>query len=373
MKNKIYLDNNASTRIDPRVLESVSTELERFGNPSSVHCFGQESRKHLVQAHHTIASFLNVKPNEIIFTSSGTEALNMVIRGLLSAAPGGHVISSSVEHSAVYATIKQCENSGIQSTFISPGPWGAVSPDAVRDALKSNTRLIALMSVNNETGVKTDIEGIAKIAYEAGVPLIVDGVAHLGKELFQIPQGVMAMCFSGHKIHAPKGIGFAFIRQSLKLSPLISGGDQEFGRRGGTENMPGIIGLEKAIQLLSTELPQASEVMRQLRDRFEQQVMNKIDGVTINGQGPRVVNTSNLAFRGIEGETLLTRLDMEGIAVSHGSACASGALEPSRILLNMGMPQEVAMSSIRFSLSRFTTQDEIDRCVDVLVKILKKK
>lgn len=357
--------------IDPRVLEVIENELRsHYGNPSSVHSFGQESRKRLTHARHSIASSLNVKPNEIIFTSGGTEALNMVIRGLLETSSKAHVITSSVEHSAVYGTLKQLNENGVTATFLPVGLMGAVTPDAVKAAIKPNTRLIALMAVNNETGVKTDIEGIAEKALEARIPFLVDGVALLGKEQFSIPKGVSAMCFSGHKLHAPKGIGFAFIRHSLKLASLISGGDQEYGRRGGTENMPGIIALEKAIQLLSTELPAASKHMQQLRDRLQDSLMSQLSGVTINGTGPRVVNTVNLSFSGVEGETLLTSLDMEGIAVSHGSACASGALEPSRILLNMGIPQEVAGASIRFSLSRFTTQEEIDRCIEVIVRLV---
>lgn len=370
MNPKIYLDNNASTQLDPQVIEVIKMALQSFGNPSSVHSFGQESRKRLSQARYSIASFFQVKPNEIIFTSGGTEALNMVINGVLDASPKGHVITSSVEHSAVYSTIKQQERTGHQATFLSSGLWGAVTADAVRAALQPNTRLIALMAVNNETGVKADIDAIAEVAHEARIPFLVDGVALLGKELFSIPKGVSAMCFSGHKLHAPKGIGLAFVRHSLKLHPQITGGDQEFGRRGGTENMLGILALEKAIQLLSTELPAASNTMRMLRDRLESGLKHNLSGVTVNGQGPRIANTSNLSFDGIEGETLLTSLDMEGIAVSHGSACASGALEPSRILLNMGIPSDAAASSIRFSLSRFTTEAEIDSCISCVSRLV---
>ncbi len=368
---QIYLDNNATTQIDVRVREAMESELREFyGNPSSVHSFGQACRKRLTQARHSIASFLQVKANELVFTSGGTESLNMVIRGLVEAAAPCHVISSSVEHSAVYSTLKLLEESGAKVDFIPPGLSGAVTPAAVKAALRPNTRLISLMAVNNETGVKTDIEGIAEIAKEAKVPFLVDGVALLGKELFTIPSGVSAMCFSGHKFHAPKGIGLAFIRNSLKLRPLITGGDQEYGRRGGTENIPGIIAMAKAIELLSTELPQAEERMEMLRDRLESELMQRLDGVSINGKGPRVVNTSNLSFEGVEGETLLTTLDLEGIAVSHGSACSSGALEPSRILLNMGIDPKIAQSSIRFSLSRFTTLEEINSCIDVVVRLI---
>jgi cysteine desulfurase len=228
------------------------------------------------------------------------------------------------------------------------------------------------MAVNNETGVKTDIEAIAAIAQEHKIPFFVDAVALMGKEEFRIPTGVSAMAFSGHKFHAPKGIGFLMVRSSLKLAPLLIGGDQEYGKRAGTENLSGITGMATAIEILRTELPSASKRMEELRNKFEHELMQRLPDVSINGQGPRVVNTSNLAFQGVEGETLLTALDLAGIAVSHGSACASGALEPSRILLNMGCSKEVAASSIRFSLSRFTTQQEIEFCIEAIVKVVLK-
>ena len=228
------------------------------------------------------------------------------------------------------------------------------------------------MGVNNETGVKTDIQAIAAIAYEAGIPFLVDGVALLGKELFSIPLGVSAMCFSGHKLHAPQGTGFAFIRSNFKLHPLLTGGEQEFGHRGGTENVLGILSLAKAIEFLQAELPEASRRMLELRDKFENILLQELKNVSINGEGPRVVNTSNLAFSGVDGESLLINLDREGIAASHGSACSSGGLEPSRALLNMGLPLELVRSSIRFSLSRFTTESEILESCRLIIQIIRK-
>lgn len=373
MRSRIYVDNNASTPIDPKVLEVMTKDLtENFGNPSSIHSFGQESKKRLLHARHSIASFFHVKPSELVFTSGGTEALNMVIRGLFEKNPNGHIVTSSVEHSAVYTTVKAMEAAGATAAFLSPGLFGAVTADAVRAALRPDTRLIALMAVNNETGVKTDIDGIAAIALERGIPFLVDGVALLGKEAFTIPPGVSAMCFSGHKLHAPKGIGLAFIQSRLKLAPLITGGEQENGRRGGTENIPGIVAFAKAVEMLQEALPESTQRMCRLRDYLENSLLQKLSDVVVNGQGPRVVNTSNLSFAGVEGESLLAALDMEGIAVSHGSACASGALEPSRILLNMGIPTERARSSIRFSLSRFTTEQEIEECIQIVVRLVKR-
>lgn len=368
---RIYLDNNATTVIDPRVINVISHHITQlWGNPSSIHHFGQLARNHLTASRQTIASFLHVKPSEIVFTSGGTESLNMVIKGLFGGSYHGHILSSSSEHSSVFATIKQMESFGCRATFLSAGLLGAVSIDDVRDALQPDTKLIALMAVNNETGVKTDIASIAKLAKERGIAFLVDGVALLGKELFHIPDGVSAMAFSGHKLHAPKGIGFAFIRHLFKLHPLLTGGEQEFSRRGGTENLLGIIGLAESIKLLGEVLPVASEQMRQLRDYLEEGLMSKLSHVVINGQGPRIVNTSNLSFGGIEGESLLTNLDMEGIAVSHGSACSSGALEPSRVLLNMGIAKDTVRSAIRFSLSRFTTKQEIDSCIEIVTRVV---
>jgi len=370
MTRRIYLDNNASTPVDPRVIQAMAEDLEKhYGNPSSVHFFGQVSRKRLTQARDLIADYLKVKPKEIMFTSGGTEAINMILRGYLQLHPHSHVITSTAEHSAVFSTLKSLEKGcQIHVDYLSPGLWGAIKPNAVKQAIRPNTRLIALMAVNNETGVKTDIEAISEIAKETGVPLFVDGVALLGKELFTIPEGVSFMAFSGHKFHGPKGIGFAYVKSSEKLSQLLTGGDQEFGRRGGTENMTGIIGLAKAIEILKKELPASSERMASLRDFFESELTKCLSGVSVNGQGPRVCNTVNLSFEGIEGENLLMALDLEGIAVSHGSACSSGALEPSRILLNMGVP--AARSSVRFSLSRFTTREEIEAAVGTIVRLV---
>jgi cysteine desulfurase len=368
-KNRIYLDNNGTTQVDPQVIEVIVDDLKsHFGNPSSTHSFGQDSRKRLTKARDVIAEYLSVKPQELIFTSSGTEAINMVIKGLFENKPGGHILTSAVEHSSVYSTVKAMETKGCTATFLSPGLWGAVTVSDVEAALKPDTRLIILMAVNNETGVKTNIEAIAALALERRIPFVVDAVALLGKESFSIPSGVSAMCFSGHKLHAPKGIGLLWLRSGLKIKPLMDGGQQEQGRRGGTENISGIMAFSEAVHLLKSELPEASKRMQILRDKFEKTLLEKIPNVTVNGQGPRVVNTSNLAFAGIEGETLLAALDLDGLAVSHGSACSSGALEPSRILLNMGISMEMASSSLRFSLSRFTTEDEIDVALEIVIR-----
>jgi len=373
MKRRIYLDHNASTPVDPRVIEVVEDHLRnQCGNSASIHAFGRECRQRLTLARDSIASYLNVRSDEIIFTSGATEGANMVVRGLFHDNPSGHIITSSVEHSCVYNTVKELGKRGCEVTFLDPGPWGAIKPEAVEKALKPDTKLIAIMAANNETGVKTDFEAIAGIAYEANVPFFVDAVALLGKETLQVPEGVSAMCFSGHKFHATQGVGFVFVRRPLKFTPLIIGGSHQYGKRAGTENLPGIVGLEKAISLLREELPEATKHMKNLRDGFEKGLQDQLSDLYVNGEGPRVVNTSNLCFSGVDGETLLCALDMEGIAASHGSACASGSLEPSRVLLNMGLSPDRVNASLRFSISRLTTQEEIDSAIEAITKIVKK-
>lgn len=372
MSQKIYLDNNATTALDPKVIQAITSSLTHLvGNPSSVHSFGKEARSGLQQARDEIAAYLKVSSREIVFTSGATEALNLVIRGILDGEKG-HVISSDVEHAAVFSTLKQLESQDISVSFLSTGSYGAVTLEAIKKAYQKETKLIVLMAVNNETGVKTDIDSIAEFAKEKGIHFVVDGVAILGKEEFHIPDGVSSVCFSGHKLHAPKGIGFFVVRRHLKLKPYLTGGDQEFGMRGGTENLLGIIGLREAISLLKTAIPKASQEMKRLRDRLENQLLEKLPHVVVNGLGPRICNTTNLCFPDIDGELLLACLDREGVAVSLGSACASGALEPSRVLLNMGLSIDQASSSIRISLSRFTTEDEIDRTIDIIVKTVKR-
>lgn len=370
---KIYLDNNATTAMDPRVLEVVVKDLQKtVGNPSSIHSFGQQARQKLTKARQTIATAIGVKPQEIVFTSGGSEGANYILRGLLTPQTPGHVVTSSVEHSCIYKTVQYLETLGSTATFLHPGELGAITPEAVKQAVKPSTKLIALTAVNNETGVKTDVEAIAALAAEAKIPFLVDGVALLGKEPFTIYPGISAMIFSGHKIHAPKGIGFVFVRSSLKPQPLLIGGEQESGRRAGSENLSGIAGLAEAVRLLKEELPQAQEKMQALRDHLENSLMAELPNVKINGSGARICNTSNLCFSGVEGEVLLTALDLAGIAVSHGSACASGALEPSRVLLNMGLPPGEAASSLRFSLSRQTRIEEIDSCIETVVALVKR-
>jgi cysteine desulfurase len=369
---RIYLDYNASTPLDPRLLPSLIRELQEIGNSSSIHFHGQQRRRQLEQSRELIARFFQVKPHEVIFTSGGTEGAALLLQGIMQPHPTGHVISSSAEHACVYHTLKELEKRGAELTYLPTGVWGAVKPEDVERAIRPQTRLITLMAVNNETGVLTDLEAIAAIAQRARIPFIVDGVAWLGKEAIHLPSGVSAIFFSGHKVYGPKGVGFCICRQSLKLTPLIVGGGQEFQRRAGTENLPGIVALGEAIALLSQEQEHSISHMRQLRDRLEKELLERVPDVIVNGAGPRVSNTTNLAFLGVDGESLLMNLDGEGISVSHGSACSSGALEPSRILLGMGIPLAQARSSLRFSVGRMTTEAEIETAVVIIQRVVER-
>lgn len=363
---KIYLDSNGTTGIDPRVADAVREEFA-YGpaNPSSMHSFGQEARKRQLEAREKIARFFEFKPQEVIFTSGGTESLNMLLRGVKAQ----HLISSDIEHSAVYNTLNSL---GSEVTFLKTGTKGAVNPQEVEASIRPETGLIILGAVNSETGVKNDILAIAEIAERKNIPFLVDGVALLGKEPFVIPSGVSAIAFSGHKFHAPKGIGLALVRSSLKVQPLITGGDQEYSRRAGTENLPGIIGLTKALEILEEEIAEASVRMRLLRDEFEEKLISSLPDVYVNGEGERTTNTSNLSFLGVDGETLLIHLDRAGIAASHGSACSSGALEPSRVLTNMGLGRDRARSALRFSINRWTTREELEYAAAILTSLVRR-
>ncbi|WP_420422535.1 cysteine desulfurase family protein [Simkania sp.] len=363
---RIYLDHNATTPIAPRVAEAMMQELTKGPqNPSSVHFFGQQAKKTLLTSRQTIARFLKVKPQEILFTSSGTESMNLLIRGSLPSKES-HLITTDLDHPCVYENMQSLDQAGYNVTFLSPGKGGAPTPEQVAAALRPNTKLIVLSTVNSETGVKLDIDAIAKIAKDANVPLILDGVALLGKEPFTIPPGVTGMGFSAHKFHGPRGVGFCFLRSGSSLSPLFLGGSQENQLRAGTENLPGIVGLATAIALLEKEGMTYSAHMQHLRDLFEKTLIKSIPNLQINGAGPRIANTSNLCIPGVDGESLLIHLDMKGIAASHATACSAGAMEVSRVLLNMGLSKEEASCSLRFSFSRMNTEEEVIEAAQVI-------
>lgn len=367
---RIYLDNNATTQIDPLVIDAMIEELAAPPrNPSSIHHFGQEGKKVLSNCRSQIASFLGVKASEVLFTSGGTEGMNLLIRGALDDSKA-HIIGSPIDHSCVYSTLIDLQAKGADVTFLPADTYGAPHPDDLQKALRPDTKLIVLTAANSETGVKIDLEKMAAIAQSAKVPLIIDGVSFIGKEPFTIPSGVSGVAFSAHKFHGPKGVGFIFARSNFQLSPLVTGGNQEKKIRSGTENLPGIVGMTRALTLIDED--ENADSLISLRELFESEIFSAFPDVEINGEGPRVSNTSNLFFPGVDGESLLIALDMHKIAASHASACASGALEPSRVLIKMGYSRERASSSLRFSFSRFNTRDEIEQAAKVIISLASK-
>jgi len=368
----IYLDNNATTPIDPRLYSLfTSCAFETFGNPSSIHGYGQEAKALLVKARDDIASLFDVRAQEIIFTASATEALNMILKGFFGADPAGHIVTSSVEHAALFSTTEYLKSRGARVSYLDVGPYGAPTVESVQAAIQADTRLIALMAANNETGVLTDIDAIATLAMKLGIPLVVDAVSLFGKEIFSMHAGISAICFSGHKFYAPKGAAFAIIRKGFKLQPHLLGGHQEHGLRAGTENLPAIVAMAESACYTACELKQFLEPMRSFRDYFEHELQKRHPFITINGSGSRIANTSNVCFQDIDGEALLMYLDLHGVAASLGSACSSGAIEPSRVLLNMGLNRKQALSSLRFSLSKYTTQEEIDKTLEAITNYIK--
>lgn len=371
MSKRIYLDYNATTAMDRRVVDEwLAAEALGPSNPSSIHHYGQEARCLLAQARRDLAHPLGFASSELLFTASGTEALNWLLFGLCPPHAKGEILTSSLEHAAIQEPLKRLSQIGYQTRFLPCGESGRVEKEEVARAITDQTRLLCFMAVNNETGVETDLEGIAQVAEAHDLPLLVDGVCWLGKvPLTPLPQGVTAAAFSSHKVYGPKGVGLACLRGGKTPAPLIFGGHQEGGRRGGTENLSGILAFAKAVALCREEGEELLRI-RALRDQLEEGIRALYPRVQVNGEGPRVGNTLNLAFPGIEGDALLMRLDLEGVAVSHGAACSSGSLEPSHVLLGMGLPLDRVRSSLRFSLGRWTTAQEIERTLDLLSQIL---
>ena len=362
---RIYLDNNATTPVLPEVFEAMRPYFgERFGNASSIHHHGQETRAAVESARESVADLLGCRASEIIFTSGGTEGDNLAIAGLVKA--GDHVITSSIEHHAVLHACKHLGERACEVTVLPVDGRGQVGPDDVGRALRRNTKLISIMMANNETGVLQPVDAIGKIAAEAGVSFHTDAVQAAGKVAIDVKRiGCHALSISGHKMHAPQGIGALYVRKGTKIEPLFYGGAHERSRRAGTENVPGIVALGKAAQLAKHALDRADDQkMALLRDSLEQGILTQVEDAGVNGDGaPRVPNTTNIQFEHIEGEALVIALDLKGLAVSTGSACSSGAIEPSHVLIAMGLRPEQAKSSVRFSLGKQTTAKDIDRAV----------
>jgi cysteine desulfurase len=369
---RVYLDNNATTPVLPEVLEAMRPYFaEHFGNASSIHHHGQETRAAVERARESVAALLGCRASEIVFTSGGTEGDNLAISGLTRA--GDHVISSTIEHHAVLNSCKHLEAMGCEVTYIPVDGRGLVDPDDVRRALRPNTRLITIMMANNETGVLQPVEEIGKIAAEADVYFHTDAVQAAGKVPIEVKRlGCDLLSISGHKLHAPQGVGAIYVGKGTVLQPMFYGGSHERSRRAGTENVPGIIGLGKAAELAREAFERGDLAqMAAMRDRIEQTMLSEVDATGVNGDGaPRVPNTTNIHFDYIEGEALVIALDLKGLAVSTGAACSSGAIEPSHVLTAMGLPPEIARASLRFSLGKQNTPDDIQFALDLVPQIV---
>ena len=374
--NCIYLDNNATTKVDPAVVEAMMPYItEYYGNPSSMHTFGGQVSKAIRQAREKVAALLGADESEIIFTSGGTEGDNAAIRAALQAQPQKrHIITTQVEHPAVLNLCKQLQNQDYEVTYISVDHQGQLDLHELEAALTGNTALVTIMYANNETGVIFPIEEIGKLVKEYGAIFHVDAVQAVGKIPLNIKNSTIDMLsMSGHKIHAPKGIGALYVRRGVRFRPMLVGGGQERGRRGGTPNVPGIVALGKAAELELLHLEEATAKERRLRDRLESTILKTIPECEVNGHGPeRLPNTTNIGFKYIEGEAILLLLNQHGICASSGSACSSGSLEPSHVLRAMGLPYTTLHGSIRFSLCRYTTEAEIDAVLDVLPGIIER-
>jgi cysteine desulfurase len=359
---RIYLDNNATTPVLLEVLEAMRPYFgEHFGNASSIHHHGQETRAAVERARDSVASLLGCRAAEVVFTSGGTESDNLAIAGMTAA--GDHVITSSIEHHAVLHACKHLEETGCDVTYVPVDGRGLVDPDDVRRALRPSTKLISVMMGNNETGVLQPVEEIGKIAAEADVYFHTDAVQAAGKVPIDVKRiGCDALSISGHKMHAPQGVGALYVRKGTRLQPLFYGGRHERSRRAGTENVPGIVALGRAAELARQGFERGDEQkMLALRDRLEQGILAQVEEAGVNGDGAaRVPNTVNIYFDHIEGEAMVISLDLKGLAVSTGAACSSGAIEPSHVLLAMGLRADRARASVRFSLGKQNTAEDID-------------
>jgi len=365
---RVYLDNNATTPVLPEVVEAMRPYFaEHFGNASSIHHHGQETRAAVERARESVAALLGCRASEIVFTSGGTEGDNLAISGLTCS--GDHVISSTIEHHAVLNSCKHLEALGCEVTYVPVEGRGVVDPDDVRRALRPNTKLITIMMANNETGVLQPVEQIGKIAAEADVYFHTDAVQAAGKVPIDVKRlGCDLLSISGHKLHAPQGVGALYVGKGTILQPMFYGGSHERSRRAGTENVPGIIGLGIAAELARAALERGDlKQMSAMRDRIEQKILSEVEATGVNGEGaPRVPNTTNIHFDYIEGEALVIALDLKGLAVSTGAACSSGAIEPSHVLTAMGLPPEIARASLRFSLGKQNTPDDVEFALNLV-------
>jgi cysteine desulfurase len=374
---RIYLDHAATTPADPEVVKAMLPYFsEIYGNPSSLHAFGQEAKRAVEEARDKIASFISASPDEIVFTSGGTESDNFALKGaaLARQEKGDHIITTAIEHHAVLETCHYLEKQGFRVTYLPVDRFGIVDPETVKKAITDKTILISVMHANNEIGSIQPIAEIGRIAGEREVPFHTDAVQTFGHLPIDVDDlGVSLLSASAHKLYGPKGVGILYVRKGTKIQSFMHGGDQERGRRASTHNVTGIVGLGKAVELAEKSLPEEMERIIRLRDRFIRIVLEEIDHTRLNGHPvERLPNNVNVCVQYIEGEAMILRLDMSGIACSSGSACTSSSMEPSHVLKSIGLPPELAHGALRFSLGRHTSVEDIDQVLEVLPGIVEK-
>jgi len=377
MNRRVYLDHNASTPIHPEVLaEMLPYFSEVFGNPSSIHTFGRDAREGVERARERVARFLGVSPQEVVFTSGGTESDNFGVKGLAYGRGKGHLITSSVEHHAVLRACQALEAQGFDVTYVGVDEYGIVDPDDVRRAIRPDTIAISIMHANSEVGSLQPIAAIGRIAREHGVPLHVDAVQTFGKIAIDLDAfGIDALSFSGHKIYGPKGVAGLWIRKGTRMVAIQHGGEHERRRRAGTENVPGIVGLGKAAEIRGRDMHAEAERLTVLRNRLIDGVRDRVPDVRLSGHPTeRLPGTASLLFRHVESESIVLGLDLKGIGVSAGSACTSGNVELSHVLVAMGVPLDWAIGAVRCSLGCSTTAEDIEyviECIEPLVRKLR--
>ncbi|MCJ7596208.1 MAG: cysteine desulfurase NifS [Desulfobacterales bacterium] len=372
---RIYLDHNATTPLHPQVLQEMMPYLQDgFGNPSNTHWFGREARKAMDRARQQVADLIGAEPEEIVFVSGGTEADNLAIQGLAARAGEGarQMITTSIEHPAVLETCRFLEQKGFRITYLPVDEFGVVDPEEVAGAVTPETSLITVMLANNDVGTIEPIAEIAKVAREKGIPLHTDAVQAVGKIPVDVRElGVDLLSLSGHKIYGPKGVGALYIRKGGELSPLLHGGHQEKSRRPGTQNVPAIVGLGKACEIARQEPKETNARTAYRRNRLQAEILKRIPNVKVNGHPKdRLPNTLNMSFSFVDGESIMMGLDTKGIAVSTGSACSSGSTEPSHVLTAMGRSARDALGSVRFSLGRESTMEDVDTTVGALFEVV---
>lgn len=372
----IYLDNNSSTKIDPAVLEEMMPFLtERYGNPSSAHRFGRLVKDATKLAHERVARLLGCEPNEIVFTSCGTESDNTALHSALQMTPARrHIVTSAVEHNAILNYCQDVARQGCAATVLEVDDEGRLDLAELEKAIRPDTAVVSVMWANNETGVLNPVDEIAAICRRKGVAFHTDAVQSVGKIPIQLAgKNIQFLSLSGHKLHACKGVGALYVNRNSKFHPMILGGPQENGRRAGTDNVASIVGLGKAAEIALQTIDEENTRVRALRDRFEETLLEQLDDVVVNGaRDGRLPNTSNLAFLGVDAQAIQIKLDQEGICCSLGSSCTSGAIEPSHVLRAMHLPNERARSSLRFSFGRYNTEEELDRVLEIIPRTIKK-